>query len=50
MQRDDTHGLTHFRFTDGRLTPGCVCGWWSQNREHAEYEAHIRKVRNGETA
>ena len=35
------HELTHAEMTDGTLTPACQCGWYSPNRQHAEFERHI---------
>jgi hypothetical protein len=40
------HALTHVPMGPvGRLTPACTCGWWSPNWQHAEFERHIKKVR-----
>lgn len=38
------HALTHYRFTDGTLTPGCICGWYSPRREHSDFERHLRRA------
>jgi hypothetical protein len=35
------HGLIHREFSDGTLTPACICGWYSARREHADFEQHI---------
>jgi hypothetical protein len=44
------HELTHAKFSDGRLTPACVCGWYSPNCEHADFERHLRKVKEEEAS
>jgi hypothetical protein len=44
---DTPHKLTHseMRGPEGPgLTPACTCGWYSPNREHADFERHLRKV------
>lgn len=42
------HELTHYEFTDGTLTPGCTCGWWSPRREHNDFERHVRKMKQAD--
>lgn len=45
-----THELTHRKMGSNIgtvLTPACTCGWYSRNTEHAEFEAHIRRVTGG---
>jgi hypothetical protein len=40
-----THALTHRLMSDSsgeRLTPACICGWWSADGSHAAFERHIR--------
>jgi hypothetical protein len=45
MLAEVEHGLTHREMTDGRLTPACVCGWWSPRCSHSDFERHIRRLR-----
>ncbi len=43
----DAHGLTHVEMRGPlgpRLTPACVCGWYSADGSHQAYERHIRSV------
>jgi hypothetical protein len=36
------HELIHRRFSDGRLTPACTCGWYSPDGSHWRFEQHLR--------
>lgn len=37
------HALTHYEMTDGALTPGCICGWYSPRRSHSDFERHLHR-------
>lgn len=40
------HGLSHVEMQTlqgPRLTPACVCGWYSPRCSHADFERHIKK-------
>lgn len=42
---DTPHELTHREMADrSGLTPACTCGWYSPNRQHADFERHLLKV------
>lgn len=43
-RREPEHELRHATMTDGTLTPACTCGWYSPNRQHSEFERHLRRV------
>jgi hypothetical protein len=42
----ETHALTHVTMSGPRgerLTPACVCGWWSTDGSHAAFERHLHR-------
>jgi hypothetical protein len=39
------HELTHYQRSDGRLVPGCICGWYSSDGSHWRFERHLARYR-----